>query len=283
MTRKERVISNLSQYPHIGKFLGNAIRKRLEIRGYTRGILTAHLLDDELSKKDLERLEQVLQLGEKHCIDFRRIFREMNLPNKDLAIDGEIINTLAEVKAFEFLYSNQFEMVKKIRRTQKRTVDFFAVKKGMNYAVEVTRLGLAQTDRKKPVYLVKDKIPPHNIPGIRELVGEFFLISGKDNISRIIEAIRDTINKKLPQMKDFCQIQGDNWNGILIISTGRDYFVVNKYTKTEFEMHPNAVEEALKKVWGLLIEERGDFNYLHHVVITIGKDLGKEIIYPRFG
>lgn len=31
------------------------------------------------------------------------------------------------------------------------------------------------------------------------------------------------------------------------------------------------------------MEERGDCNYLHHIVITIGKDSGKEIIYPRFG
>src|SRR3989338_5928072 len=114
MTRKERVISNLSRYPNIRKLLGNAVRKRLEIKGYTRGILTAHLLDGEPSK-DLERLEQVLQLGEKHCTDFKGIFKEMNLPNKDLAIDGEIINILAEVKAFEVFLNNDFEDIKRLK------------------------------------------------------------------------------------------------------------------------------------------------------------------------
>lgn len=282
MTLKERVMNNLAEYKYINKYLGNTIKERLETRGYTRGMLTARLLYNEPSETDLVKLEHILQLGETHCADFKHIFEERKLPNKDIAIDGEIINTLAEVKAFEFLYEQDFSDITKIKRKKDtKTVDFTAKRNGQNYAVEVTRLGLAQTDRKKPKYMVQDRLPHHNILGIRQLEGEFFLISGKENIPRIGESIFDTIGNKYTQIREFCQAQSNHCKGILIISTGRDYFVMNKYARTEFEITPKAVEEALKKVWNLLIEEQGNLKYLHNVVITIGKDLKKAIIYPE--
>lgn len=282
MALKEKIINNLLKYNYINKYFGKAIRNRLEIEGYTRGMLTAHLLDEE-SKTDLEKLEHVLELGEKYCAGFERIFKERHLPNKDFAIDGEIINTLAEVKAFEFLHNYGLSNISKMKRKiDAKTVDFTAKKDGQRYAIEVTRLGIAQADRKKPIYLVKDKLPAHNLPGVRNLVGEFFLISGKDNIQRIIETINDTVENKYRQIKEFCQIQDSSTKGVIFISSGRDYFVMNKYAKTEFEMHPNTVKEALEKVWYTLKEESSDYEYLHHVVITVGKDLGKTIIFPDF-
>jgi len=286
MTLKESIISNLSQYEYINKLLGNAIRKRLAIRGYTRGMLTANLLDGGISKKDLESLEYVLQLGEKHCADFKYIFKERKLPNKDLAIDGEITNILAEVRAFEFLWQRGFRDICKIRRKpDTKIVDFTARKDNQNYAVEVTRLGLAQADRKKPRHIIEDDLIRYTVSEdnklIGELVGKWFLTSGKENTPRIMEAIRDAIHNEYPQIKDFSKIQGSDWRGMLFISTGRDYFVMNKYARAEFEMHRNAVEEALKRVWDLFQEEREDFRYLHHTVIMIGKDLGKTIMYPE--
>jgi len=55
---------------------------------------------------------------------------------------------------------------------------------------------------------------------------------------------------------------------------------MNKYARTEFEITPNAVQDALKQVWNLMKEEREDYKCLNHIVIAMGKDLGKAIIYP---
>jgi len=269
MTRKERIISNLSQYEYTRKFLGNAIRKRLEIRGYTRGMLTAHLLDGEPSKTDLTRLEYVLQLGEKYCTDFKHIFKERKVPNKDLAIDGEIINTLAEVKAFEVLYSNHFEDVKKIKPTQGKAVDFTATQKGQNYAVEVMRFGLTQSKKKEPRYLI-------NIENSKFIVQ---LINGQDNVPIFRNIIRYAIQKKFPQIKDFCQKQQGQWKGILLLSIGRDYFIANKYANNPFNLTPSSTLYALKSEWDSIIQNT-QYEYLKHVVITIGKDLDKVIMYP---
>jgi hypothetical protein len=282
VTKQEKIVANLSKYTYLSKFFGQAIKRRKEINGYTRGMLTANLLDIDSSKKDIERLEKVLQIGEDHCIDFEQIFKEMSIPNKDLAIDNEIVNTLAEVKAFEILYNHDFTNITKINRQKnKKTVDFTASRDKVNYAIEVTRIGLVQAERKKPVYMVKDKIPSHNIPGVRNLKGEFFIMSGVDNIPRTEEIISDTIQKKYNQIKEFCQFQGSLIKGILFISSGRDYFVMKKYAKTEFEMHPSAVNEAIKQVWYLLKEDTSVYKYLHHVIITLSKDVEKTIIFPN--
>ena len=273
--------ANLEKYLFLKKFLGNIIDQRLGIKGYECGMFAAHLLDDESSKSDLARLENALQLGETYCRDFERIFKSKRLSKVSEIADGQIIDMLAEVKAFEFLHVQGFEGITNFQRKGgTRTVDFTAAKNGRNYAVEVTRLGVPQSARKKPRYMVKNSLPPHNIPGVRQLEGEWFLISGKDNVPRIMEAIRDAIENEYPQIKEFCQRQDNHWNGMLIISTGRDYFVMNKYAKTEFEITPNAVQDALKQVWNLMKEGREDYKYLNHIVIVMGKDFGKAIIYP---
>lgn len=272
MTRKERVISNLSQYPDVRKFLGNAVRKRLEIEGYTRGMLTAHLMD-EPSEPDLTRLERVLQLGEKQCTDFKQIFKERELPNKDLAIDAEIINILAEVKAFEVLYGHHFEDIKKIRPAQEKTVDFTAAQKGQNFAVEVMRLSQSKkkSKKKEPAYLV-------NIENAKFTVK---LIDGQDNIPIFKNIIRYAVQKKSTQITDFCQRQQGQWEGILFLSIGRDYFIANKYAAHYlFELAPRSTLEALKSEFDPLMQNTQN-RYLKHIIITTGKYNDKVIIYPN--
>jgi len=269
MTRKDKILSNLKEYEYIKKYLGKAIRDRLEIRGYTRGILTAHLYDGESSKVDLTRLERILQLGEKYCNNFGYIFKERQLPNKDIAIDGEIINTLAEVKAFEVLYSNHFEDLKKIKPTQEKTVDFTAIREDQNYAVEVMRFGLTQSQKKEPKYLVNIESSKFTIQ----------LINGQDNIPIFRNIIRYAIQKKFPQIKGFCERQQGQWQGILLLSIGRDYFIVNKYANNPFNLTPRSTLYALKSEYDSIIQNT-QYEHLKHVVITIGKDLNKAIVHP---
>lgn len=233
-------------------------------------MLTAHLLDGEGSKADLERLERVLQLGEKHCADFKHIFKERKLPNKDLIIDGEIINTLAEVKAFEVLYSNHFKDIKKIKPTQRKTVDFTATRKGQNYAVEVMRFGLTQSEKKEPHYMI-------NVENSWFAVK---VINGQDNITVFGNIVSYAIQNKFHQIKGFCQRQQGQWKGILFLSIGRDYFVANKYAHIPFDLAPKSTLEALKSEYDSLMQNN-KCEYLKYVIITVGKDINKVIINPN--
>ena len=272
MTRDAEIIkSNLEEYPFIKCYLGDIIDQRLKIESYEYGMLTAQLLDGEPSKPDLMRLEDALQIGEAKCTDLKYIFRERKLPNKDKAIDSEIINILAEVKTVELLHKYSFSDITKIKpRKDAKTVDFTANRNNQNYAVEVTRLGLASSARKKP-QLDKLSRPPL-----------LTIIDSKEpqNMNRIANDIYDEVIDKYPQVKAFCQRQGGVWKGILVISNGRDYFVACRYENKLYELQPSTVHEILKQEWKLLKEGR-EYECLHHILITIGKDLSKAIIYPE--
>jgi hypothetical protein len=264
----QKVKSELLNYSFIKKFFGDIVDQRLGIECYEYGMLTAPLLNEQ-SKSDLKRLQDVLQLGEAHCTDFKLIFQERELP-RDPTIDGEIINILAEVKAFELLHRWGFRGITKIKREQgTKTVDFTAKRNSQNYAVEVTRLGLARSERKKPEY---DKLsrPPL-----------FTMIDSKEpkNRSRIGEDIYDEIIDKYPQIREFCQRQFRDWKGILIISNGRDYFVAGRYENKLYELQPGTVAQVLKQEWESLKQGQG-CECLHHIAITMGKHADKAIIYP---
>jgi hypothetical protein len=295
MTRKQRVIASLSQYPHIGKFLGNVIRKRLEIRGYTRGALTANLLDGEQSKTDIARLEQGLQLGEKHCTDFQCIFKERNLPNKDLAIDGEIINTLAEVKAFEILHNNDFEDIKKIKPTRSKTADFTAIKNGQNYAIEVTRLGIPVSPKKKAeAYLtrsLKDNTGNLLASVMIYTPDTMKIISNRDNNQKIemsnyeiwFYSIKSAVKTEYKQLEQYILNDNDNsrnTKGIIFVSSGRDYFVLSKYARSDMFLR-NAMQDICKQLFHKLKAE-GSYPYLHHLIFNPGKPAKVPYVFPDF-
>jgi hypothetical protein len=267
----ELINSNLQEYPFINCYLGNIINQRLKIECYERGMLTAQLLENESSKQDLMRLEDVLKVGEAYCIDFKSIFDERNLPNKDRYIDSEIINMLAEVKAFELLDRHGFRDIARVkRRKDAKTVDFTAKRNRQNYAVEVTRLGLASSERKQP-QLDKLSSPPL-----------LTIVDSKEpqNRNRIKEDIFDEVIDKYPQIRDFGQTQAGVWKGILVISNGHDYFVASRYENKLYELEPSTVRRILEQQWKLL-KEGQENECLHHILITMGKNLEKATIYPE--
>ena len=148
--------SNLEKYPFIKKFLGKLINQRLRIECFAHGMLTANLLElNETNKLNLAKLECVLKLGESCCKGFKQIFQDKKRLSKQSEIaDGQIIDILAEVRAFEFLYSQDFKDIADIKRVAgARTVDFTAQRNNEKYAAEVTRLGLAQSEEKQPVHM----------------------------------------------------------------------------------------------------------------------------------
>ena len=267
----ELIKSNLQNYPLIKCYLEDIINQRLKIECYEYGMLTAQLLDGEPSEPDLTRLEDVLKVGEAYCIDFKSIFDERNLPNKDKDIDSEIINMLAEVKAFEFLHRQGFRDIARVKRKKgTKTVDFTAKRNRQNYAVEVTRLGLASSKRKQPELDKLSKPPRLTIIFSNE----------PQNIKRVAEDISDEVIDKYPQVREFCQRQAGVWKGILVISNGRDYFVASRYENKLYELEPSTVRRILEQEWKLL-KEGQEYECLHHILITMGKNLEKATIYPE--
>jgi hypothetical protein len=267
----EIIKENLKEYPFIKCYLGDIIDQRLKIESYEYGMLTAPLLDGEPFKPNLMRLEDALKIGEAKCTDFKYIFRERKLPSKDKAIDSEIINILAEVKTVELLHKYRFKDITKIKpKKDAKTVDFTANRNNQNYAVEVTRLGLASSARKKP------KLDKLSRPPLLTIISS----NKPQNMNRIVNDIYDEVIDKYPQVREFCQRQGDVWRGILVISNGRDYFVVCRYENKLYEIQPSTVHKILKQEWKSL-KEGQEYECLHHILITMGKDLSKAIIYPE--
>jgi hypothetical protein len=178
---------------------------------------------------------------------------------------------VAEVKAFEFLHRHGFRDIARVKRKKgAKTVDFTAKRNGQNYAVEVTRLGLASSKRKNPEL---DKL---SRPLLLTLVDS----KKPQNRNRIGEDIWDEVIDKYPQIREFCQRQAGVWKGILVISNGRDYFVVRRYENNLYELQPVIVRTILKQVWKCLRNGQG-YECLHHILITMGKNLKKATIYPE--
>jgi hypothetical protein len=266
----ELIKSELQKYPFIKCYLEDIINQRLKIECYEYGLLTAQLLLAEASEPDLTRLEGALELGEACCTGFASIFDERQLPSKDRYIDSEIINMLAEVKAFEFLCRHGFKDIVKVKRKEGvKTVDFTAKRNEQNYAVEVTRLGFASSKRKQPE-LDKLSRPPL-----------FTIIDSKEpqNTKRIAEDISDEVIDKYPQVREFCQRQAGLWKGILVISNGRDYFASRDENKL-YELEPFTVRRILGQEWKFL-KEGQEYECLHHILITMGKNLEEAAIYPE--
>ncbi|MFC1989927.1 hypothetical protein ACFLVW_05140 [Chloroflexota bacterium] len=288
----EIIMNNLENYPFIKKFLGHIIKQRLQLGSSDIGMLTAHLLEPtEWTKPDLDRLEKVLQLGKAHCTDFQLIFQERKLP-KDATIDGEIINILAEVKAFEVLYNNHFEDVKKIKLSRSKTVDFTGTKNGQNYAIEVTRIGIPESPKKaSEPYLVESltddagnlaaKLMMYT-PDTKKII--------TDSSNKQVEmsnyeiwsySIGSAVKAKYKQLEQYIS-SNDNrkTKGIIFVSSGRDYFVMCKYARSDMFLG-NTIQGICKELFRKLKKE-GVYPYLHHLIFNPGKQAKEPYVFPDF-
>jgi hypothetical protein len=292
-TKKEIITDNLEKYPLIKMYLGKIIEQRLQIECFTHGLITANLLlleeekkDPlalEINKSDLQRLEIVLQFGNSCCKNFNHIFKEENLTIYENA-DGKIIDILAEVRAFEFLCRNAFKETQKIIPNRSyKSVDFTAKKDNITYAIEVTRLGLSLSSEKQPVYDYQvgtfdygEKCKDATGWEVRGTPEEEL------NVERITNEIYDAINNEYKQLSDYLKKYDNSRKGVLLISDGQDYFKAGKYENKRYdEVCINDFQEALRKIWDYIKEENRE-KYLHHIIITRGKDLGKVIVSPPF-
>jgi len=268
MNPKDKIMRNLSQYQYIKKLLGKIVKERLDIKGYTLGMLTADLLAD--NRIDLERLNNALQIGENNCIDFKRIFQIGTLSPK--TADSRITDMLAEIKAFEFLYNHCFQDITYLRqKTSTKTVDYTSRRNEDYYAVEVTRLGLPLAEKKKPTYSQEGNLFNKGI--------QWFTLDGNNNIPKWEETIYSAIKNEYPQVSEFCKIKVNNWKGIVVISVGRDYFI-SKYARRDMFL-PKTLSNVIQTVFNNL-KQTGNYKYLQHLILVIGKYPNQIFTYPTF-
>jgi hypothetical protein len=273
-TLKERVINNLSEYDYIKKYLGNIIEQRLAIEDYEHGMLTAQLLDEHY-KSDLQRLQDALKLGESNCGSFKRIFHIGKLPQAQDITDARILDMLAEVRTIEFLATNNFENINYLlQKGNGSTVDFSSRRYKDIFAIEVTRIGLPQSPKKKGIVLAEDTTRIRLRNGEHDIT--WFLISGRDNLPQFRKTIGDAIDAKYSQIKQFCQTRKETYKGVIAISFGRDYFVT-KNARRDLTMFPDRIKEVTETIWK---EQKNAYDYLDYVIFLLGKKLDKAFVYP---
>lgn len=260
---KAKILAKASCFEYINKYLGKYVRTRVATAGYTRGALTAELSNGDDSLNDLNRLDWALCKAERLCADFGLIFKERNLSKIDKVIDNELIDQLAEVRACECLIDNGFTLIKKIRCSDRKTVDFTAERNGVKYAVEVTRLGIKTSTKKKTKYLTNEKAS-----GLR-----LKILSGGDNRLGFHETLKSAVRGKILQIKSACESGSDK--GIIFISSGRDYFLSGRHVDTSFHCLPATAKKELENVFQQL-----KLGYLSHIALALNKSTTGVIFEP---
>ena len=275
MDEKEAIDFILRDYfPMVREFLGEIIEQRLDIRNYENGVLTSQLLnaarkdaacnEDEYLEgfeldSDLYSLDQTLDFGRENCKGFSLIFKDIELSQHQDA-DAKIKDMLAEIKAFEFLSRQDFRDITKIgQRQSERSVDFIAHKSNENYAMVVTLLSSAQ--------YAEEHSDEYDVEAAKEWLAA---------------DISNTIDQKYPQIEEFCQRKIGTWKGVIFISSGCDYFRARKYENRLYGLPLRIVTVLLNREWRARKEGQKSHEYLHHIVITMGRNIWKAIIYPSW-
>jgi hypothetical protein len=179
------------------------------------------------------------------------------------------------MRTIEFLENKGFRHIQHLHQKRLgKTVDFAACRGNVTYAIEVTRVGLPQSDKKQSIFV--DEVRKRISVGSSEQ--DFFigLIGAEDTFPTFERVIGDAINAKYPQVKQFCQLQNETYKGIIVISFGRDYFVT-EHSRNDLNWYPNDIQKTIQKIYQ---EQRNTLEYMNHIVVLPGKHLDKALTYP---
>jgi len=258
--------SELSEYPLIDKYLGRIIRRRLNLSCPEKGVLIAELLDDEdESKQRLRHLEDVLCLGDQLCENFGDVFKS-GLPEDARDADARILDLLAEIEAFDYLYRNAFTKIAHILRTPANpTPEFTALRHGYCYAVEVKRPHIPQSECKK----VK--------PFVRKGIISGF--ASGDAHGPLVATFKDVVKDAHKQIEGFCLAENEYYRGIVIMSAGLGFVGSLGLTRGVFSVLRNKpYKNAICQTWGEL-KEGSNCPYLQHIVFL--RKRASEFIVPN--
>jgi len=206
----------------------------------------------------LDSLDRTLFYGKKHCIGFENIFKNVSLTNyKDL--DYQISDILSKVKCFEFLSKREFRDISVINQSVNQSEVYFIARMppSTNYfAILVTRF--------------LDTYDIENTTRCDEHYVRSFISSN----------IYNAISSKYPSIEHFCKSNIGINKGIIFLSNNYDYFGNYKYGDTLFNLSPVKVKALLNKEWSTHISKHNTNNYLHNLVVMIGRNVWDAIIYP---
>jgi hypothetical protein len=247
----------LDSNPHIRKFLS----KWVDL-GFSEPVLGKNILLDLLSDKPkcaIEELERVLKSGKSCCQGFKEIFR--GNPSSDSRInDNQVLDRLAEVEAFHWLSGHGFTQVCKLSESSQKMVDFSCYLDGLGYGVEVTRLGIPNSERKKVS------------PFAQGACWQIF--DGKTAAQKIETSIWEAIMNKLPQLKEF-GTRNPAYKLMLVISTGHRFLLSHKVVRGDARPLPRTWRDSLESAWTCLDNEKRIV--VTHVLLIDGRN---ERVYP---
>ena len=278
------------RFPYINEFLAGMVSAKLKIPSYETGLLTSQLLkaahrallqeeedndddeyfgfDDEYYESDSYKLDSGLHLLDKtlyfgqrkgNCDGFSLIFPTINIFKRQQEVDNKITEILAHVKCFEFLSKAGLKNITKVDQCHNNLqVDFKARKLNDYYAIVVTYL--------------------YSAKHIEEHLAEYDEHYAMKSLSNDIAY---AINQKYPQIEQFCRTHVGVNKGIIFISSGRDYFGNKKYESKLYGLKLTKVIFALNKEWQTRKKDQKSYQYLHHIVITTGRNVRNAIVYPR--
>jgi hypothetical protein len=252
------VKTELDKYPSIKKYFGSLVEKALQEPNPAANVLVALLSDPAVeTKKNMAQLESVLRVGDSDCEYFNDIFsRIAKLDICDLQDANEVSNVildiLAEVEGFGYLHDQSFTHIAYVLPTPAQsTPDFTAFKEGQLYAVEVSRLALPQSQRKK----VKPFVSTPSFVGL----------SGKNAREPFVNSLLAKIKAEYSQhIEPFCRAQSNSCYGIVIVSTGRGFFS-SRWARKDFWILPEASKKAVPRVWHEL-HICGNYSHLYSIV-----------------
>jgi hypothetical protein len=264
----KEVECELNKYPLVRKYFYPLIRRVLQASDTEQNILIGLLSDSASeSKENLKQLENVLELGNSNCENFKKIFHGVgSLDTANLKKPNEAIhNVLTEIEAFEYLHNQNFTNIAYILRDLPRpTVDFVAYRNTHQYAIEASRISLPQSQRKQVASFFSNK-------WIKAL-------SSEEAKAPFFNTLFPKIKREYSQqVEPFCRAK-KRCRGIVLVSTGGRFFI-SQWTRDEFYMLPMTTKNILPPVWQEL-KKNNHCPYLYHIVFIVERNL--TYTYPDF-
>ena len=233
----------LHDYPYSRKYLGKYIRT-----GFETPFLGENILFDVFSVHEsetcIEAMERVLEDGAKNCAGFSGIIKG-NLPLDTRIANAQILDKLAEVEAYRWLRQQDIHSISKLSENGEPTLDFVGEFQLVKYVIEVTRLGVPQSDRKKVEPISREDIP---MGQSGEPVPLTMWSSNPATRQRIVNSIQAAIRSKNRQIRTFIEIN-PGYKCVLVISTGRGLFLSRELVREEVGGLPSTWRRSLGTAW----------------------------------
>jgi hypothetical protein len=248
----------LNKYPLVKKYFHPLIKKALQALDTEQNILIRLLSDPASeSKENLKQLENVLELGNSNCQNFKKIFHDVKRPSMD-DTNKAIHDVLAEIETFEYLHNQKFTNIAYIPpNALLSSPDFTAYRNTRQYAIEASRLGQPQSQHKRVKPFFSNK-------WIKAL-------SSAEAKQPFIDTLLTKIKREYSQqVEPFCRVK-KGCRGIVLVSTGTRFFI-SRWTRDEFGMLPMTAKNALLRVWQEL-KMNNHCPYLYHIVFIVKRNL----------